>query len=241
MKLLNPNAVKYTALYIAYAIIIILIVSHPLTKSCQTPEHTPVTGNTTFVVKPPTQYSDAGGTVHTETTVAQPDDIEGINLYYQGVIDSLVKVIKAKPKVAAVQNVAFVGTETNGSFKPKIDTVYVDSSKFTIPIYTINYKDKWLKLKGYINADSAWQYRVTDSIGLVTYRRRKHWYSKRELLIDGFSFNPNTHLTGLTAIKLNQAQPKKWGIGFTIGYGVGKDLTPQPVVVVGLQRTFIRF
>lgn len=239
MKLLNPYAVKSVGLVILS--IVVLIVLFSLVKSCQTPEHTPVTGNTTFVVKPPTQYSDAGGTVHTETTVAQAVDIEGINLYYQGVIDSLVKVIKAKPKVAAVQNVALVGTETSASFKPKIDTIYIESSKLKPPMYTINYKDKWLKLKGFVNADSAWQYRVTDSIGLVTYWRRQHWYSKRELLIDGFSFNPNTHLTGLTAIKLNAAQPKKWGVGFVVAYGVGKDLTLQPFVGVGIQRNFIRF
>jgi hypothetical protein len=206
-------------------------------ESCNKSKQKPASGNTTLVVKPPTQYTDDGGTVHTETAV----DIEGINNYYQEVIDSLVKVIKAKPKVKAVQNVALIGTETNGSFKPKIDTVYLDTNHYESPTYIINYKDKWLKLKGYVNIDSAWQYQVVDSIGLVTYWRRKHWYSTRELYIDGFSFNPNTHLTGLSAMKLNEAKPKKWGVGFMVGYGLGKNLQPQPFVGFGIQRNFIRF
>jgi len=240
MRTVNPNATKYIGLVLG-SLIAVLALCLFLQQSCHQPEQETKKANATFDIKPPVKYTDEGGTVHTENEVAQAADIEGINNYYQGIIDSLMKVIKNKPKAPAVQNLVLAGTETNGSFKPKIDTVYLDTNHYEAPIYTINYKDKWLQLKGYVNADSPWTYLVVDSIGLVTYWHRKHWYSKKQLLIDGFSFNPNTHLTGLTAIKLNAAQPKKWGIGFMVGYGVGRDFTLQPFVGVGIQRNFIRF
>lgn len=36
-------------------------------------------------------------------------------------------------------------------------------------------------------------------------------------------------------------KPRRWGIGAGLGYGVGPDLQPRPVVSVGLSYNFIRF
>lgn len=187
----------------------------------------------------PKYYTDDSGYTHAEAPVTTAADVTAINEYYQGIIADLVKRLPQKTKVSDVQEVKLVGTTDSTSFKPKIDTFYKDGKPF---YQSINYKSKWFKFNGNTHPDSVWHLVATDSIALLTYWKRSGFLRlKRELYIDGFSFNPDINVKGLTAIKLNAAQPKKWGIGFTVGYGIGYDLKPQPILGFGIQRTFIRF
>ncbi len=235
-QLQNPYVLL---VYIASIICIPLLVCI-LLKSCSDKEvPSPTTNIEKAAPAPPKHYTDDSGYTHAEAPVTTAADVTAINEYYQSIIADLVKRLPQKTKVSDVQEVKLVGTTDSNNFKPRIDTIYKDGK----PLYqSINYKSKWFKFNGNTHPDSVWHLVATDSIALLTYWKRSGFLRlKRELYIDGFSFNPDINVKGLTAIKLNAAQPKKWGIGFTLGYGIGKDLQPQPFVGFGIQRTFIRF
>lgn len=220
--------------------LVVLLGAFFIIKGCQHEiDQLNIKDNTFPIVKPPKHYTDDSGYIHAEAPVVTAADVTAINTYYQGIIADLVKRLPQKTKPSDVQELMLVGSKDSASFKPKIDTVYKDGKPF---YQSINYKSKWFKFNGNTHPDSMWHLVATDSIALLTYWKKSGFLRlKRELYIDGFSFNPDINVRGLSAIKLNAAQPKKWGIGFTVGYGVGKDFILQPFVGVGIQRNLIRF
>jgi hypothetical protein len=181
--------------------------------------------------KPPTTYRDTGGTIHTVKEVSKAE-IATIKASYQRIIDSLTGVLRIKEKQIA--DINQVGTTTTGTFKPDIEVVYVGADE----VYEVSFKDRWFEMKGTVGKEEKWKYSVKDSITLVTYWKKTGFLKLgRKLVLDGFSQNPNTKIDGLTAIKIDKARPKKWGIGVNVIDG--KQW--KPYVGVGLTKTLIRF
>lgn len=207
-----------------------------------------------IVNTPPAQakkYTDAAGTVHTEIKVAQVEKATGNEPQYQHILDSMANVLKQKDKF--IKDLTIAKVEHSGDFKP----VYSDSNgtilhlnddslykKITdnnvFPVYNtrVNYKDKYLDLSGTLNDDSSWHYTISEVLAIATHEKKKGWFS-RELTVDVSSTNPNTHIVGISGIKITP-KPKKWGIGINLSYSFNGTAF-VPTMGIGLQRNLIRF
>jgi hypothetical protein len=158
---------------------------------------------------PVRHYTDAGGTKHAEKPIAA-GTLGEIETSYQHIIDSLSKLLKTKPKF--IREIVQVSTVAAADFKPSIDT---SPGKANI---RVSYQDKWFSIDGVVSNDSSWRYAVKDSLSFITYRK-KTGFLKKDLFLDAFSMNPNSTIKGLTAIRINEARPKKWAIALFGGYG----------------------
>jgi len=218
---------KYGAMCIATAVLIICILS---VRSCTKPD---------IVVQPkieeikqtaPTHYTDKGGTEHAEKMVAI-GEVNALRGSYQHTIDSLSKLLKVKPKM--IREIVQAGTETSGDFIPTY--ILVDDSSNQLGV---SYQDKWLKISGVTNSDTSWKYSITDSFTAVTYLKKTGLF-RRTLFLDAFAENPNTHIRGLTGIRVERPV-KKFGVGLNVSYAYD-GLRWRPVMGVGLQYNLIRF
>lgn len=230
--------------YFPYAICMLAgIVLTILLMSRFRPGATPQPGSTQ-VVEQPRNYKDDSGTVHTEIKVAQSENGSNNNAYYQQKIDSMSIVLKTKNKY--IKELEQLSLQSSGTFIPiymdsigtQIASVKKDSFPF-IPINTrVQYRDRFLNLSGQLNDDSSWKYSITEVLNIVTHEKKVGWF-KRQLTVDVSSANPNTHIVGLSSIRVIP-RTKKWGIGINIGY-VYTGIKWTPSVGIGIQRNIIRF
>jgi len=204
----------------------------PVTK----PAHT--SRELTNLQAPKLQRS-VSGTVHTENKAVQADRDVWLHDYYKSLLADMQQKLNLKEK--QIQQLTAASSLTEGQVITKVDTVHVygDTGHFE---NHFTYADRWLYLRGKIIDDQLeLDYRITDSIQLVSFTKRKWFLGKRESYVSGFSLNPKTTLQGLQQVKLNGSiEPKKWGIGIQAGYGItGAGLSPY--VGIGITRTLIRF
>lgn len=183
--------------------------------------------------KPVTHYTDVNGVDHAEKPVVGAD-VTYINAFYQHIIDSLTKVIKAKPK--DIKTIVAAGIEAKGSFEPEIEYVTLDTCVNQYPD-TLRYRDKWMSLMGSIR-DKKFNYIVADSLTFVMYQKKTGLF-KKELYLNAYSQNPNVYIKGLTGIQVPQPNPRRFGIGVQVGYTW--DGKWQPYAGVGLSYNLIRF
>lgn len=225
---MNPTIkqwLTYGIAFIAIAVILILLL-----KSCDDKNVTPADEIKEIKEKPVTHYRDKDNIEHAEKPVVTAD-VSGINAFYDHVIDSLKKVIKAKDK--DIKALAAASFSTTSTFTPVIS--YPDSSKAAIP--AIEYSDKWLSIKG--NAGGPWTYSVRDSLTFVAYTKRTGLF-KKELMLNAYAQNPNTHIAGLTGISVYKEKPNRFGLGLQLGYHwTGEKFAPT--IGVGLSYNLIKF
>lgn len=237
----NPNFLRVALKWLGVFVLVLIIAM--FVRACDQKEKSPVQDEIT-IVKPPIvhHYVDDSGKQHAEVAAIVAPVVNNLDNHYQHIIDSLTKVIKAKPK--AVQSAVMIGTETEGDFVPTItppSVVKNDSAEllFYNENASVDYHDKYLTIHGKLNKDSNWSYKVVDSLSVVTYLKKKGWFG-HQLYLDALAQNPNTSIKGITGIEITGYKPHKWGIGVQVGYG-WNGLAFSPIVSVGLQRSFIRF
>lgn len=248
-------------LIVVLSILVLLLLS----KSYLSPGHTSgsKTGKNT-----PTQYTDAAGTVHTEIRPAQVVSMQELREHDQRIIDSMLRLIKAKP--SSVRDITTADISTQGSFIPdyygadtsgKIfhlsegnydpvlivpaDTSFINYAGKRYVEYKpadkplrIQYSDRWISLHGSIAKDSSLHYTIYDAISAVGYEKRTGLF-KSEFVVDVSSINPHSKISGLYAVRM-QKKPKSWGIGITAGY-VYDGQTMRPGISLGITKTLIRW
>jgi hypothetical protein len=155
--------------------------------------------------KPPTTYTDKGGTTHTEKPTAVAD-LASLKYVYEKQIDSLLELLDTKQR--ELDYITGLSTETKGTFKPDVDTVYLNDSSAQ---YSVNYSDQWLSISGVVNEDSTWKYQYNDSLALVSYYKKQKGFLnfKKDLYLDGFSYNPASTIKGLTSYKVKAPAAKQ--------------------------------
>jgi hypothetical protein len=137
------------------------------------------------------------------------------------------------------KNLVTATTETAQSIEvPAIvhDTVYTGNNTATF-----HYHDAWIDITGTVLKDTVdLQYSVRDSLWFSTYWKHTGLF-KKELLMDGFSADPNTALTGIKGISLDkERRPVRLSLGPVISYSlIGGQF--KPTLGVGLQYNLIRF
>lgn len=168
-----------------------------------------------------TYWKDKYGTEHISRLTAETNTAASRQLY-----DSVKNRIKNNP-----QTITAVGTTTTGTITPQIDTIYLNDSTTE---YNFKYNDHWLSLDGTIGKQPIINYRVTDSIIITTCKKNKATY------IDGYSLNPNVHLTGITNLKLSTGKQTHFSIGPYIGYSWNGKIW-STTIGISLQYSLVKF
>jgi len=115
------------------------------------------------------------------------------------------------------------------SIYSNIDTVYNNNGtiKNIVSRRNFKYKDQWININGTLifnnnnmyNDNIILMYGVKDSLTFVSYYKREKFLSKKKLYIEGKSYNPNTIITNLSQISINNYKEPKWSLGLHGGYG----------------------
>lgn len=116
------------------------------------------------------------------------------------------------------------------SLLTEIDTTFtnegeIENVRFTRGFY---YNDEWSNITGtYVlntifsmNDQVNLNYHVRDSLTFITYFQRDNIFSKRNLFIEGISHNPNTSITNLSNVRVNNYKDHNWSVGLQSGYGI---------------------
>lgn len=273
IQLSNPKhffttAAVYTILLIVFTVILLVDSCHHIEMAKEDAQIEKIKES------PVTRYTDVNGNHHAEKQVVVAD-VAVVKAHYQAIIDSLLRVVRTKPK--NIKGIVKAGTITQGSFTPEFDygqsninktfsdhtmtlealipktdsnkrdyTMTIDSWKGnTTPLYidadttlSIHFEDKWLSIDGSLT-DKPWTYSIRDSLTFVSYYKKKGLF-KKQLVLNAYSANPNTTITGLTAIDIAQPKPKRIGIGLQAGYYyTGKAFVPA--AGIGITYNIIRF
>lgn len=136
------------------------------------------------------------------------------------------------------------------SYDKFVDTTYnndgsIDNIKY---IRKFTYNDDWANFNGeftlntnQVNLDNInINYEIKDSLTLVSYYKREKLFGKRQLFVEGKSYNPNTKISNLNEIRVNNHKEPKWSLGTQAGYG----LTQYGMgwyVGVGINRKLIQW
>ena len=105
-----------------------------------------------------------------------------------------------------------------------------------------NKKDKWLSLSGTFTnigkLDSV-HLSLNFDIDILSGINKETKKRTTSVLTDC----PYVKTIGIRSFKFDEAKPKRWGVGFQIGYGLSLDNNPHfsPFLGVGIQRNIIRF
>lgn len=178
-------------------------------------------------------YKDAAGREHALRKQTEAS-LSTLRTYYSRTIDSITRTLNIKKK--QLQQFITASTQTEGSVRIQIDTFYTD----TTALYRFNYSDKWLYLDGVLDDDLYVNYKFTDSIIITQFWKRRWLLGRKQYYVDGYSLNPNTRFSGLSAVKVGSKSPGRIGIGPFIGYGWnGAVWTPS--VGISLHYSLIRF
>jgi hypothetical protein len=182
-------------------------------------------------------YLDAAGLEHSQIPepTLTPSEVKDL-------LPEQAKSLSGKlgEKASDFKNLVTATTQTSQDIAtPTIihDTVYAGSD--FAPGF--HYRDQWIDIEGTVLKDTVdLKYTIRDSLWFTTYWKRTGWFSK-ELLLDGFSSDPHTNITGIKGINLDQERrPVRLSFGPVISYGLVNGQF-KTTIGVGLQYNLIRF
>lgn len=84
------------------------------------------------------------------------------------------------------------------------------------------HNDKTVNLKYYPETDSV-DLGVNVNFNEVRYNKRKWLLGKQERFVELFPDDERVKIKGLNSFTVKESLPKRFGIGVSLGYGVGKD------------------
>jgi|GEM_PF-7102461 len=121
------------------------------------------------------------------------------------------------------------------------DTIFIKEQVKPADTLQFDYEDKWISIHGKWNDSLMLSYAMRDSIWFVNYWKKKGLFRKEEFM-DGFSANPHTSISGLSAISTGSRKqaPMRISIGPSLGYHYAGGKFSWSVGV-GIQYNIIRF
>lgn len=163
-------------------------------------------------------YRDKQGTTHATIQVQQiPKAI------YKHIADSIVQSVARGTKAKdLVQHSTINTSTTHRDTIPVYDTIIVavDGTEATGKVFNID--DGALNLTGLLYDGKAdVNYTFNMHLGHTTKWHRPGLFKKKQLIVDAYSYTPNTTITGMQSFVIQQP-PKKWyeTRAFTFGLGV---------------------
>jgi hypothetical protein len=209
----------------------LLIAGVVIGKSCKNKKPQNLVVISEIKAMPVVHTKDPGGTDHAQKQVAI-GDVDAMRVAFVKQIDSLAKLLKVKPKT--IDRYLAIGTETTGELTS--NNTAADYADYSKPCEdSLTWQDDFTKIEA-SKEDGKWKmkYKVKDSLNFIAY------WKGRKLMLNGFSYNPNTIITGLNEIQVPGQKQKRWGLGINVSciYQGGKF---KPSIGAGLQYNLIRF
>jgi len=133
------------------------------------------------------------------------------------------QVSDLKKDLSNLKSVTSISTETIGKVRTTVlDSLIYLKDSTTIKLRKSSYRDHWTDLSVTFSEDSAlWKYKFKDSLSLVGYFKKDHWYSLRSKpYLNAQSFNPNSTITGLNNFTMQERVRSRFGVGPFIGIGI---------------------
>jgi len=136
-----------------------------------------------------------------------------------------------------------------------VDTVYKNVGIETYPVYEASIKlgkrnDSAYWVNSYIKASkdsislsAKIENAYTVVIGMQKRKGFKNLFKKKVPIVEVTNENPYTSTKTLRAYVTKSPRPKRFGIGFNVGYGIILDKKPvfRPYIGIGLQYNIIEF
>jgi hypothetical protein len=151
-----------------------------------------------------------------------------------------LKLVNENTRLQLVVDTLFEDVFFGGEVIEIHDTVNVTSNAIKLP-FSFEKKDKFLDLKGDFDAKGKLGLSLKMDASLDIWTGVD---SKSKLPVARVtSNNPYLNILSVSSIKLDTQKPKKFGIGFQIGYGIGIANPPKfsPYIGIGISRNIIRF
>lgn len=153
------------------------------------------------------------------------------------------KVKEYKSQLKNGGSITTIGTNTNINSNTattvKWDTIKTGT---VFPVYESKLTDKWYN--GFIRASHdtiKLKLNVKNDYTVVIGEEGK-LFRKKTTFVEVTNLNPNTETTTLRTYQVkNDTKPKRFGIGVIIGYGIGVNLVPSPIIGIGGSYNFINF
>jgi hypothetical protein len=110
------------------------------------------------------------------------------------------------------------------------------------------YSDKWSDFTGNIETNTVlvdldkitFNYSIKDSLTFVSYYKKDKVFGKKQLFIEGKSYNPHTMITGIREVNINNTYIPKWSVGLQSGYGFTQHGMGW-YLGLGVSKTLIRW
>lgn len=157
-------------------------------------------------------------------------------------LDSMAILFNTKPKyIKEVVQVVSKTTDTIYSSTDPITIYQGDSVRMLSQMFESNYHiaEVTIDRKG---DSSRLLLSSVDTIDVITKQviEGPLWNRRKWVELDVKNRNPNTVITQVNAYRQLLPKPKKFGIGFQVGYGFS-GIAPKPYVGVGISYNLIRF
>jgi hypothetical protein len=159
-------------------------------------------------------WRDKFGREHAQKEMAQAG-LSVIQSVYGPIIDSVLTALNIQGK--QLQQLTLVGLQNSNTVSLKVDTVFLDSSQH----YNFSYQDRWIDLDGRIGKDSYLNYSTFDSLVITGYIKKYGFLGlgRRETMVDVYSINPHSKISGLQGISIQKERAKRFGLGPYAGFG----------------------
>lgn len=150
------------------------------------------------------------------------------------------EVIKYKRQLGKKGSVTIVqGTS-------RVDTVYV-GYKNDVRHWRDSIQNKYIDWKYQVDIDNTnlakinFNLETTDFLVVTNKVQSNGWFKKDSFVTEVVNKNPYSKKVDVATYRVDTPIPnRRWGIGPTVVYGFGSDFTPQWIVGVGVQYSFIK-
>lgn len=171
-----------------------------------------------------THYRDMYNQEHAQRELIQ-GNAEEIKIFYKKHEDSICKLLHLRN--AQLKDMTEVVSHVSGTFSTKTQMVgeqdgpgegaqdddLVQGMNGKIPDdstganwkgFVFTYKDDFISEQGFVDSmRTVVYYDIYVPVGITSYWKRKWLLGKKRYFIDGYSANPNVHITGLEGISIN--------------------------------------
>mgnify|MGYP006269250035 CR=1 FL=1 len=172
-------------------------------------------------------------------------DAKAVELIYQDTLDKLGKLYGVSKK--DVQGWSNMALFYKGKFETELhntkiiqihDTINGRDTIIASNALEASYHDSTIAANIWLNGnDITVDWTVVDSIELVQYSKKMHWYGGKKFYIDGHAHNKSCHINGLQNVEIQGKEPSRIGVSV---FG-GLDINLKPTIGVGLSYSIIRF
>jgi hypothetical protein len=174
-------------------------------------------------------WYDRWKTEHSEKVAIQ-GTLQAVELTNMAQLDEATKRVQIQRR--QIEGLQKVVATVKGRFTT---TVIRDTDR----VY-IAYQDSTISAMATLTGDSVnVDYDVTVPIYLTQYWRRKWLFGRKTHYVDGYSSNPNAHITNLQSVRINAKEPGRFGVGPYVG--VNYDRGFKPSIGICLTYSLIRF